>query len=195
MSADGKTLSPLAGQAVVANMMPGRYGIVATPARTALAEARSGSRPTRWTDRRLSTPSSRLVRRDTSRNTVRPVTTWPSALRTRRSSMPAKAGVCNWLRHQHHREPNCTNTLKGMVTSERMSRTPDERLYSSGDYSAFSFTQCYVSFGDPDGEDFAFTKCNADGTFELDGLPDGNWRVTVFDQWDDFLVDGLSTPV
>src|SRR5262249_26311992 len=60
---------------------------------------------------------------------------------------------------------------------------------------SFAFTQCYVSFGDTDGEDFAFTKCNADGTFELDGLPDGTWRVTVFDQWNDMLVDGLSTPV
>src|SRR5207249_5747987 len=29
--ADGKTLSPLAGQAVVFNLMPGRYGVVATP--------------------------------------------------------------------------------------------------------------------------------------------------------------------
>ena len=49
-----------------------------------------------------------------------------------------------------------------------MSRTPDERLFSSGDNSSFSFTQCYVSFGDPDGEDFAFTKCNGDGTFTSD---------------------------
>ena len=49
----------------------------------------------------------------------------------------------------------------------------------------FSFTQCYVSFGDPDGEDFAFTKCDADGTFTFTGLPDGDWRITVFDQWND----------
>ncbi len=61
--------------------------------------------------------------------------------------------------------------------------------------ASFAFTQCYVSFGDPDGEDFAFTKCDADGTFTLSGLPDGDWRVTVFDQWNDMLVDGLSTPV
>ncbi|MBV8806934.1 MAG: hypothetical protein JO042_17880, partial [Sinobacteraceae bacterium] len=27
------------------------------------------------------------------------------------------------------------------------------------------------------------------------GLPDGDWRVTTFDQWNDQLVDGLSTPV
>ncbi|TLZ22541.1 MAG: hypothetical protein E6K29_19210, partial [Gammaproteobacteria bacterium] len=52
-----------------------------------------------------------------------------------------------------------------------------------------------MSLGDPDGEDFAFTKCNADGTFTLSGLPDGDWRITVFDQWNDMLVDGLSTPV
>ena len=52
-----------------------------------------------------------------------------------------------------------------------------------------------MSFGDPDGEDFAFTKCDADGTFTLSGLPDGDWRITVFDQWNDMLVDGLSTPV
>ena len=29
--ADGKTLSPLAGQAVIANLMPGRWGVIATP--------------------------------------------------------------------------------------------------------------------------------------------------------------------
>src|ERR1035441_6757440 len=55
--------------------------------------------------------------------------------------------------------------------------------------------QCFVSFGDSDGEDFAFTKCNADGTFTLTNLPDGIWRITVFDQWNDMIVDGLSTPV
>ena len=49
---DGKTLSPLAGQAVIANLMPGRFGVIATPARTALREAKSGCRPTLWTDRR-----------------------------------------------------------------------------------------------------------------------------------------------
>src|SRR5438445_9728834 len=76
-----------------------------------------------------------------------------------------------------------------------MSRTPDERLYGSGSNDSFAFTQCYVSFGDPDGEDFAFTKCAGDGTFSLSGLPNGDWRMTVFDQWNDMLVDGLSTPV
>ena len=35
--ADGATLSPLAGQAVIANLMPGRYGVVATPAADRIA--------------------------------------------------------------------------------------------------------------------------------------------------------------
>ena len=35
--ADGTTLSPLAGQAVIANLMPGRYGVVATPAADRIA--------------------------------------------------------------------------------------------------------------------------------------------------------------
>ncbi len=34
---DGTTLSPLAGQAVVANLMPGRYGVMATPAADRIA--------------------------------------------------------------------------------------------------------------------------------------------------------------
>ncbi len=76
-----------------------------------------------------------------------------------------------------------------------MSRTPDERLYGSGTHDSFYWTQCYVSFGDPDGEDFAFTKCDDKGNFTLTGLPPGSWRVTVFDQWNDMLVDGLSSPV
>ena len=58
-----------------------------------------------------------------------------------------------------------------------------------------AFTQCYASIGDPDGEDFAFAKCDSNGQFSISGLPDGDWRVTVFDQWNDMLVDGLSTPV
>src|SRR6267143_575791 len=99
---DGKTLSPLAGQAIVANLYPGRYGVC------------GGTDPT-------------------------------------------VTGT------------NCHNTLTGTVTTNRMSRTPDQRLYSSGDNSSFAFTQCYVSFGDPYGEDFAFAKCAADGSFTLSG--------------------------
>jgi hypothetical protein len=81
------------------------------------------------------------------------------------------------------------------VTSTRLSRTPDQRVYSSGSYDAYSFANCYVSLGSPDSEDFAFAKCDAEGNFTFTNVPKGNMKVTVFDQWNDLLVDGLSTPV
>ncbi|PYX44400.1 MAG: hypothetical protein DMG79_20850 [Acidobacteria bacterium] len=76
-----------------------------------------------------------------------------------------------------------------------MSRTPDERLYGSGTRDSYAFTQCYASLGDPDGEEFAFTKCDSDGKFDFTGIPSGNWKLTVFDQWNDQVVDGISMPV
>ncbi len=76
-----------------------------------------------------------------------------------------------------------------------MSRTPDERLYGSGTHDSYAFTQCYVSLGDPDGADIAFTKCDHDGNFDLTGIPAGNWKITTFDQWNDQVVDGITTPV
>jgi hypothetical protein len=195
--ADGATLSPLAGQAVVANLMPGRYGVVATPAADRIGRGEEWLQ-TNTLDGQKAHDSFLRIGEPNFFQEFGPagyhVTIGfanPKIINGR------KTGVCNGS------DPNitdptagtCTNTVKGLVTTERMSRTPDERLYSSGSNDSFSFTQCYVSLGDTDGEDFAFTKCNPDGSFTLAGIPNGQWRVTVFDQWNDMLVDGLSTPV
>ena len=59
---------------------------------------------------------------------------------------------------------------------------------------SFSFTQCYVSFGDPDGEDFAFVKCDNNGNFDFRRFQLAT-GMTLFDQWNDQIVDGISTPV
>ena len=72
-----------------------------------------------------------------------------------------------------------------------MSRTPDQRTYSSGSYDHYGFTQCYVPRSRPDGADFAFTKCDADGTFTFTNMPDGDFKIAVFDQWNDIMLDGL----
>ena len=85
--------------------------------------------------------------------------------------------------------------MKGKVTLAHMSRTSDERLYSSVTNDAYSFTQTYVSLGSPDGADFAFAKTADDGTFTFTNMPGGDWRITVFDQWTDLIVDGYTTPV
>jgi hypothetical protein len=91
--ADGATLSPLAGQAVVANLMPGRYGWSRPRLPTESDGVKSGSRPTPWTARRPTIRSFGSVSLTSSRNLARPGITLPSALRIPRLSMVVKL-VC-----------------------------------------------------------------------------------------------------
>jgi hypothetical protein len=192
--ADGITLSPLAGQAVIDNLYPGRYGVVATPAADRIAKGEEWLQ-TNTLDGSKAHDSFLRIGEPSYFQEFGPAGYHVSiGFANPKIINDRKAGICGGT-DPNLTAGNCGNTVTGMVTTERMSRTPDQRLYSSGDNSSFSFTQCYVSLGDADGEDFAFTKCNPDGTFSLTGIPDGTWRVTVFDQWNDMLVDGLSTPV
>jgi hypothetical protein len=191
---DGTTLSPLAGQAVIANLMPGRYGVVATPAADRIARGEEWLQ-TNTLDGQKAHDSFLRIGEPSFFQEYGPAGFHVSIGFANPEIINArKQFVCNGA-DPNITGANCTNSVTGTVTTERMSRTPDERLYGSGDNSSFAFTQCYVSFGDADGEDFAFTKCDANGHFALTGLPDGDWRITVFDQWNDMLVDGLSTPV
>jgi hypothetical protein len=192
--ADGTTPSPLAGQAVVANMMPGRYGVVATPGADRIARGEEWLQ-TNTLDGQKAHDSFLRVGEPSYFQEFGPAGYHVTIGFANPKIINGRlAGVCAGT------DPNvtgtgCTNTVTGVATTERMSRTPDERLYSSGDNSSFAFTQCYASLGDPDGEDFAFAKCDATGKFTFTGIPNGSWRLTVFDQWNDMLVDGLSTPV
>jgi hypothetical protein len=195
---DGKTLSPLAGQAIVANLMPGRWGVVATPGADRIARGEEWLQTNTLDGQkahdvftRIGEPSYFQEFGPASYHVTIGFAN-PAIINARHASICDGADPAS---PQPGIPYNCNNALTGKVTGERLSRTPDERLYSSGSHDTFYWTQCYVSFGDPDGEDFAFTKCNSDGTFTLTGLPDGDWRVTVFDEWNDLLVDGLSTPV
>jgi hypothetical protein len=193
-SAGNPILSPLAGQIVVANMMPGRYGVIARPGADRIARGEEWLQ-TNTLDGQKAHDSFLRIGEPAFFQEFGPSGYHVSIGFANPAVINSRlAGVCLGT-DVNITGSNCNNTITGKVTTERMSRTPDERLYSSGSRNSFAFTQCYVSFGDPDGEDFAFTKCAADGTFTLSGLPDGDWRVTTFDEWNDQLVDGLSTPV
>jgi hypothetical protein len=191
---DGATLSPLAGQAVVSNLMPGRFSVQAIPGADRIARGEEWLQ-TNTLDGQKAHDSFIRIGEPAYFQEFGPAGYHVSIGFANPKIINSRlAAVCNGTDPNLQASP-CNNTLTGKVTTERMSRTPDERLYSSGSRDSFYFTQCYVSFGDPDGEDFAFTMCNPDGTFSFSGLPSGNWRVTTFDQWNDQLVDGLSTPV
>ncbi|MHB8816728.1 MAG: hypothetical protein ACYDAE_26170, partial [Steroidobacteraceae bacterium] len=98
---------------------------------------------------------------------------------------------------------SCLNTVKGQVSNLHESRAPDETLFDSGvfpqgqagNYAPLAHTTCWASLGDPDGYTFAFVNCDASGNFTFNGIPDGNWSLTVGDQWDDIIIDGSSKPV
>jgi Bacterial Ig domain len=192
---DGVTLSPLAGQAVVANLMPGRWGVVATPGADRIARGEEWLQ-TNTLDGQKAHDSFVRIGEPSFFQEFGPAGYHVSIGFANPAIINGRHdGVCAGTDPNLPGTGNCVNTIIGRVVGEHLSRTPDERLYGTGSHDAFYWTQCYVSFGDPDGEDFAFTKCNADGTFTLTNLPDGDWRVTTFDQWNDQLVDGLSTPV
>ncbi len=193
---DGRTPSPLAGQVVVENLMPGQWNGIATPGADRIARGEEWLQ-TNTLDGQKGLDIFTKIGEPAYFQEFGPAGFHNAIGMANPAIINGRhAGVCAGT------DPNlplaaltCNNTVRGKVTGERLSRPPDERLYSSGSYDTFYWTQCYISFGDPDGEDFAFTKCAADGTFEMDNLPDGDWRITVFDQWNDLLVDGLSTPV
>src|SRR5271165_3869899 len=191
---DGVTLSPLAGQAVIANLMPGRWGVIATPGADRIARGEEWLQTNTLDGQKAHDVFTRIGEPSYFQE-YGPASYHVSIGFANPAIINARHPyVCNGT-DPNITGANCNNTLVGKVTGEHLSRTPDERLYSTGSHDTYYWTQCYVSFGDPDGEDFAFTRCNADGTFKLTGLPDGDWRVTVFDQWNDLLVDGLSTPI
>ena len=186
---DGKTLSPLAGQAVVKNLWQGRYGVIANPGADRLAAGEEWLQ-TNTLDGQKAHDSFMRIGEPGYFQEFGPagyhVTIGfanPKIISDRGAALCKATGA------------DCNHEVKGHVTTARMSRTPDERLYGSGTHDSYSFTQCYVSLGDPDGADIEFTKCDADGNFDFPKVPAGNWKISTFDQWNDQVVDGITTPV
>ena len=196
---DGATLSPLAGQAIVPNLYQGRYGVIANPGADRIARGEEWLQ-TNTLDGQKAHDSFMRIGEPGYFQEFGPagyhVTIGfanPQIINQRRLDPTNKTGMCDPL--PNGGALNCNNTVTGLVTTARMSRPPDERLYGSGDRNGFAFTQCYAALGEPDGATFAFTKCASDGTFTFTNLPAGNWKLTIFDQWNDQIVDGISTPV
>jgi hypothetical protein len=180
-------LSPLAGQALIANLYAGLYEVVASPGADRIARGEEWLQTNTLDGTKgieaFIKPGEPGYFQEFGPGGYHITFGFanPKVINNR------KASVCA--------NQDCTAVIYGKVTGLRMSRTPDQRVYSSGSYDMYSFAQCYVSLGSPDGADFAFAKCNPDGTFQFTGIPQGNMKVTVFDQWNDLLVDGLSTPI
>ena len=202
--------SPLRGQAIIANLYPGLYEITAAPGADRIAAGEE------WLQTNTldgGKPHEAFIKPDepayfqefgpggfhVSIGFVN-----PEIINARRHTT-AHTGICDPA-NVPTTGPNagmniggggltCTQTVYGRVTNTHMSRTPDQRMFSSGDYSHYGFTQCYVGMGPPDDADFAFAKCDKDGNFVLTDVPVGDYKLTVLDQWNDIMLDGLVSPI
>ena len=188
---DGVTLSPLAGQAVIANLMPEKFSVQAYPGADRIARGEQWFQTNTLDGQhphdafiRIGEPSYFQEYGPAGYHVAIGFAN-PAIINARHNDVCAGA---------YGAVGPCTNTITGQVDVQRMSRTPDERLYASGSRDALAWTQCWVSLGDPDSEDFAFTMCDANGNFKFTNVPGGNWRLTIGDQWNDQIIDGLSTP-
>jgi len=184
---DGATLSPLAGQAIVANLYPGLYEIQAFPGADRIARGEE------WLQ------TNTLDGGKAHEAFIRPNEPGyfqefgpggyhvaigfanPAIINSRKALFCASTvntGPCN-------------KTLNVHVSNTHMSRTPDQRTYSSETYDNYSFTTCYISVGPADGPHFALEKCDANGNVTFTNMPAGTFQLTVFDQWNDIILDGL----
>jgi hypothetical protein len=195
---DGVTPSPLVGQAVIANLMPGRYGVVATPAADRIGRGEEWLQTNTLDGQKAHDAFIKIAGAAYFQEFgpagfhVSVGFANPKIINNRRTNAMAN-GLCDPA--PTGSGISCTNSVTGRITNLHYSRPPNQNLYGSGSRTSLGFTQCYVSLGDPDNEDIAFTKCDADGNFTFTGIPNGTFRLTVLDQWNDQIVDGLATGV
>ncbi len=187
-------LSPLVGQAIIKNLYPGLYEIQAYPAADRIAAGEEwlqtntldGGKP----HEAFVKPNEPGYFQEFGPGGFHVSIGFanPKIINARLASTCA-AVAANGIANP------CPASLYGQVTGTHMSRTPDQRTYSSGDYQMYNFSQCYVALSQPDADTFAFAKCDPDGKFSFAGIPEGDYMLSVFDQWNDIMLDGLVSTV
>ena len=94
--------------------------------------------------------------------------------------------------------PNGPNTVTGIVTNLHMSRPPDQSLHDSQSRESLLFTTCWVGLnsGNGVGDNIESAKCNPDtGEFRLTGIPNGTYELVVWDQWLDQIIASRTVTV
>jgi Bacterial Ig domain len=195
---DHVTLSPLSGQAVIANLPGGLYEVQSMPNADRIARGEE------WLQTNTldgGKPHEAFIRPGEPRQFqefgpggfhVQIGFANPKIINDRRHNSNG-TGLCDPA--PQGGGLTCNSTLTGHVHGNHMSRTPDERTYDTGTYDAFGWSACYVSIGIPDEEDIAFAKCDGEGNFTVTNMPNGVFKVAVFDEWNDIMLDGLVSSI
>ena len=83
-----------------------------------------------------------------------------------------------------------TNSVTGTVTNMHMSRPPEQTLWSSTTYDALAHTQAWVGINSANGTgpNYAAVPVDENGVFNIDGLPDGDYQLVVWDAYLDIVI-------
>lgn len=88
-------------------------------------------------------------------------------------------------------------TVSGKITNQRMSRPSDVRLFDSGSYDLLASTTCQVALNSQGGNGpaVAIASCAQDGSFTLTGVAPGSYQVVIWDQWLDQIIQTQAVTV
>jgi hypothetical protein len=183
---DGKTRSPLVGQALIKNLMPGNFEAVINPG------ADREARGEKWVQ--SSTIEGTRAQGNWIKSGEPPF--WqtfgapsmhtfvgfvnPDHIATARAALPAGG-----------------QTITGRITNQRMGRVPNNTLYDSNSRAGLTQTTCFVGLNSENGNgpNIAFSKCANDGSFTISGVPNGTYQLVVWDQWLDQIISYVTVNV
>jgi len=78
-----------------------------------------------------------------------------------------------------------SNSVTGMVTNAHISRPPIQTIYDSGSYDALAHTRPWIAVNSANGQGptIAAKLAEEDGSFTITGLPDGNYQLAIWDRY------------
>jgi len=89
------------------------------------------------------------------------------------------------------------NTITGKVTLQHPERAPSAVAWDSGSYDALAHTRAWVGLNSAAGSGPNITTVQAapDGSFTIDGIPDGTYQLVIWDEYLDQIMSYLTVIV
>jgi hypothetical protein len=164
----------LAGHALIKNLTPARYDVIAHP-----AASREAAGEVWWQTETLEgTPAQDAF---TGINE-------PSYFQE--FGPPGFHTTVGFVNAKGFAPLNGTGVVKGAITSQHMSRPSDVTLWDAGSYDLLASTVCQLALNSQGGTGptIAVTSCNPDGTFEFRNVPAGAYELAIWDYWLDQII-------
>ncbi len=169
---EGVILTCPDGTALIKDIPPGKYGVIATP---------PVGDPATWTQ--TSTIEGTQV-----------IDTWVKAGERplfAEFGAPTYHAFIGFVNPASLVNPGGTNTITGNVTFAHIGRLPEFQIFDSGSYDGLAHTRPWVGLntGAVFGTNIATVQAEPDGSFILDGIPDGTYQLVIWDTYLDQIID------